>query len=99
MHSFKQWKALFIVTFVVALASPAFGQAVYGTIYGTVTDPTGAAVPDATITVTDETKGTSVTATSNGSGAYSVACFISPTTLASRSFATFRAFSFPYTAM
>jgi hypothetical protein len=47
-------------------------QAVYGSVYGTVTDNTGAAIPNATITVTDEGKGTSVTAQSNDSGAFSV---------------------------
>src|ERR1700722_18689498 len=47
-------------------------QAVYGSVYGTVTDNTGAAIPNATITVTDEAKGTSVTAKSNDSGAFSV---------------------------
>ncbi|MGI8769844.1 MAG: TonB-dependent receptor [Acidobacteriaceae bacterium] len=47
-------------------------QAVYGSINGTVTDNTGASIPNATITVTDEAKGTSVTAQSNGSGGYTV---------------------------
>ncbi len=37
-----------------------------------VTDPTGAAIPNATITVSDESKGTSVQATSNQSGEYTV---------------------------
>jgi hypothetical protein len=50
----------------------AHAQAVYGSVYGTVTDASGAAIPGATITVTDESKGTSVTAKSNESGAYSV---------------------------
>lgn len=50
----------------------AFGQAVYGSIIGTVTDSTGAAIPDATITVTDEAKGTSVNVQSNGSGEFTV---------------------------
>ena len=50
----------------------AFGQAVYGSIYGTVVDSTGAAIPDATITVTDEAKGITVTAQSNGSGEFTV---------------------------
>jgi hypothetical protein len=50
----------------------AFGQAVYGSIYGTVTDATGAAVPGATVTVTDEAKGTSVTVQSDGSGEFRV---------------------------
>ena len=47
-------------------------QAVYGSVNGTVTDASGAAIPGATITVTDETKGTSVTAKSNESGNYTV---------------------------
>jgi hypothetical protein len=50
----------------------AFGQAVYGSIIGTVTDTTGAVVPDATITVTDEAKGTSVNVQSNGSGEFTI---------------------------
>ncbi|HUN86709.1 MAG TPA: carboxypeptidase regulatory-like domain-containing protein [Terracidiphilus sp.] len=47
-------------------------QSVYGSIFGTVSDSTGAAIPGATITVKDETKGTVVTTTSNTSGDYSV---------------------------
>jgi outer membrane receptor protein involved in Fe transport len=50
----------------------AFGQAVYGSIYGTVTDSTGAAIPDATVTVKDEAKGISVTAQSNGAGEFTI---------------------------
>jgi len=46
------------------------GQAVYGSLNGTVTDNTGAVVPNATITVIDVSKGTSVTVQSNGSGEY-----------------------------
>ena len=43
-------------------------QAIYGSVYGTVTDNTGAAIPNATITVTDKSKGTSVQVTSNQIG-------------------------------
>ena len=50
----------------------AVAQAVYGSVYGTVTDATGAIVPNASITVTDITKGTSVTTQSNGSGEWRV---------------------------
>jgi Carboxypeptidase regulatory-like domain len=52
--------------------TPAQAQSVYGSIFGTVTDASGAAIPGATITVKDESKGTIVTATSNASGDYSV---------------------------
>jgi len=54
------------------LTVSASAQSVYGSIYGTVTDKTGAAVAGATVTVKDEAKGTIVTVTSNGSGDYSV---------------------------
>ena len=58
------------LTLMLPVASHA--QAVYGSITGTVTDQTGAAIPNATITVTDEEKGTTVTETSNGSGEFTV---------------------------
>jgi hypothetical protein len=47
-------------------------QAVFGSIFGTVTDPSGAAVPNAKVTVTDTSKGTSEETTSNEAGNYSV---------------------------
>jgi hypothetical protein len=54
------------------LTVPASAQSVYGSIFGTVSDNTGAVIPDATISVTSATKNTTVTVTSNGSGDYSV---------------------------
>jgi len=54
------------------LVAPASAQSVYGSIFGTVSDNTGAVIPDATISVTSATKNTTVTVTSNGSGDYSV---------------------------
>ena len=50
----------------------ALGQAVYGSILGTVTDPTGAAVNGAKVTATSQTKNVSIVATTNESGNYSV---------------------------
>ncbi len=61
-----------LVACVCGWTRTAQAQAIYGTIYGTVTDTTGAAIPNATITVTDESKGTSVQVTSNQSGGYTV---------------------------
>ena len=55
---------------LLPLAPSAMAQAVYGTIVGTVTDNTGAAVPKATVTVTTLAKGTSVTVQSNDSGEF-----------------------------
>jgi Carboxypeptidase regulatory-like domain/TonB dependent receptor len=48
------------------------GQAIYGSIYGQVTDSSGAAVPNATVTVKNVAKGTSVQATTNSIGEYTV---------------------------
>ncbi len=47
-------------------------QVIHGSINGQVTDTTGAAIPNATITVTDVSKGTSVQVTTNQSGEYLV---------------------------
>jgi hypothetical protein len=59
--------------------SLAFGQAVYGSIFGTVTDPSGAAVGNAKVIVTSASKATSVEAISNDSGNYSVTHLIPDT--------------------
>jgi hypothetical protein len=59
---------LTITGFVLWLSSFALGQAVYGSINGTVTDPSGAAVPNATVTVTDTDRGVSYRTTSNTAG-------------------------------
>ena len=56
----------------IAGTPAAQAQAVYGSILGTVTDPQGAAVPNAKVTVTNQRKGTSDTTTSNSDGNYSV---------------------------
>src|SRR5258706_5555010 len=56
----------------VAVTPAAQAQAVYGSIIGTVTDPQGAAVANAKVTVTNQRKGTSDTTTSNADGNYSV---------------------------
>jgi hypothetical protein len=55
---------------VLCLPAGSYAQTVYGSIFGTVTDNTGAAIPNATITVTDEQKGTVVTVQSNAAGEY-----------------------------
>jgi len=54
------------------LTVPASAQSVYGSIFGTVADSTGAIVPGATVTVTDEAKGTVVSVISNAAGDYTV---------------------------
>ncbi|MBV9266535.1 MAG: TonB-dependent receptor, partial [Acidobacteriaceae bacterium] len=48
----------------------ANAQQVFGSIYGTITDPSGSAVSNAKVTVTDVSKGTSFDVTTNESGIY-----------------------------
>ena len=67
------WVAVAALSLLCGLCVPAaFGQAVYGSILGTVTDPSGAAVNGAKVTVTSQTKNTSLADTTNESGNYSV---------------------------
>jgi len=67
------WAAFAAFTLLCSAWVPvAVGQAVYGSILGTVTDPSGAAVSGAKVTVTSQTKNISTTDTTNESGNYSV---------------------------
>jgi hypothetical protein len=69
---------LFLVLALVfgVTASKSSGQAVYGTILGTVTDQQGAAVAGAKVTVTSVTKNTTETAETNADGNYTVSHLI-----------------------
>jgi hypothetical protein len=52
-------------------AQQAAAQVLYGSIVGNVTDPTHAAVPDATVTIVETNTGQSRTAATNHAGPYS----------------------------
>ena len=56
-----------LIVFLCALAAEA--QVTTGTIQGTVTDPTGAVIPSAIVTLSNQA-GVAQSATSNGNGAY-----------------------------
>ncbi|MCU1302255.1 MAG: Cna B-type protein [Candidatus Sulfotelmatobacter sp.] len=65
--------AVAALTLLCAFWTPnASAQAVYGSILGTITDPSGAAVANAKVTVIDQRKGTKDETTTNDSGNYSV---------------------------
>ena len=73
--SFLTRRSIFFSLFFLFLASftsNAVAQAVYGSLFGTVTDNTGAVVPDATITVTDPSKGVPSVTHTDASGEYLV---------------------------
>src|SRR5437867_10014964 len=62
-------KALSAFAFLM-LSSNLFGQATSGGIFGTVTDPTGAVVANAKVTITNVSKGVTVSTATNESGNY-----------------------------
>ena len=79
---FADWKRVFALAvvsmLVVAPAGMLHGQSAgTGTITGTVTDTTGAVVPNATVTLTDTDTSVSHTVTSTGAGTYT-APFLQP---------------------
>jgi hypothetical protein len=53
-----------------AFTVSTFGQAVYGSIFGTITDASGAAVPNAKVTITNTGTNVTETAKTNESGNY-----------------------------
>jgi carboxypeptidase family protein len=60
------------VACLVFASIASHGQATTGQIGGQVTDPTGAVVPDASITITDEAKGVSFAGRADAAGNYTV---------------------------
>lgn len=72
------WCVLAIVGLLLS-GQHALAQATTGQIVGTVTDPTGAAIPGAKVTVTDVSKGTTSTLTSNGAGEFTLSQLIPDT--------------------
>ena len=75
----KWGRIVAIAACAIFLSTSSYAQAVYGTIFGSVTDNTGAAIPGATITITDTNKGTTVTATANEAGEFTVGHLIPDT--------------------
>jgi hypothetical protein len=62
--------ALATLAMVLALAVAGYGQVVNATLSGSVTDPTGAVIPEASVTATNVATGISTKTTTNASGNY-----------------------------
>jgi hypothetical protein len=62
--------ACLLVATVVAFPTLLFGQGYFGTVSGTLTDPSGAVIQGAKVTLVDEQKGYQFTATSDANGRY-----------------------------
>ena len=72
MQGLKKMRSALFAVGLAMVGTAAIAQAIYGSLYGTVTDSTGAVIPNATVVVTDTAKGTSSTVTANESGNYTV---------------------------
>ncbi|MDQ2844224.1 MAG: TonB-dependent receptor [Acidobacteriota bacterium] len=74
MVSFRRGSSFCLATafaLLVLSSAAVYAQQVFGNIIGAVTDPSGSAVANAKVTITDVTKGTSSSVTTNESGQYS----------------------------
>jgi len=56
-------RAFAVALLLLACGRPSVGQAVYGNIIGTVSDPSGATVPNAAVVILDLDRGVSYQAT------------------------------------
>jgi Carboxypeptidase regulatory-like domain len=63
---------VFLTTFLIGFSAAAFGAqgGNAGVIHGTVTDPTGAVIPGATVRLTNQVSGVDQTATTNPTGQF-----------------------------
>jgi hypothetical protein len=66
--SLTVWLAVLLA--LAAFTTPTFAQQVFGSIYGTVADASGAAVANAKVTITDQSKGTKFEVSTDASGNY-----------------------------
>jgi len=64
----KMMAIVFLAMFALLVNTTTFGQAVYGNIVGTVTDPQGSAVAGARVIITDTQRQTTVTTVTNNDG-------------------------------
>jgi hypothetical protein len=63
---------LFVFVILAICGLPVFGQVTTGSIVGSVTDPTGAVVPNATVTAKNKATGKESTATTTDSGNFNI---------------------------
>src|SRR5256885_11190902 len=67
---FKAFVIALSIVLAVSLTTPVLGQTVFGTILGTVTDPSGAVMPNVVITVTNQGENISREVRSDAQGNY-----------------------------
>ena len=70
VHSRTHFFAYIFLAVLLAVPSLLFAQVYTGSVTGVVTDPSGAVVPSAKVTLTDQDKGYTFTATTDSNGRY-----------------------------
>ena len=71
MHSFRKLtQCLSVLAFALACLSTTFAQVTNGTVRGVITDPNGAAVTNAKVTITKKSTSASSTTQTSGSGQF-----------------------------
>src|SRR5881396_314498 len=70
MHHLKTILIVLVIAVLLSFARAAFGQAVFGNITGTVTDPSGAGVPNAEVAITDLDRSITYPTKTNAVGNY-----------------------------
>ena len=66
------WRSVLLALLVSAMAVTGSAQALYGSLVGNVTDETGAALPGATVTITQRETNLSRDIVTNETGGYNV---------------------------
>src|SRR5450755_3373410 len=64
--------AFLVAVLLVLCSSPSFAQGTTGSLRGQILDPSGAGVPGAKVTVTNQNTGVSVTLQTTSAGTYEV---------------------------
>jgi len=67
---------LLVTALMLLLSNPASAQRTTGTLRGQVLDPTGAVVPDAPVTITNQETGVTLKVTTTSAGTYTVPSLI-----------------------
>ena len=70
--SLKLWVIAALTATIWLLPTQAAGQAIYGSLTGTITDTSSAAVPGATVAIKNEDTGLELTGTTDSSGTYTI---------------------------
>ncbi|MGH9675335.1 MAG: carboxypeptidase-like regulatory domain-containing protein, partial [Bryobacteraceae bacterium] len=70
MRKSRATETMLVCVMAMLIASPATAQVLYGSIVGTILDPSGSVVPGATVSITDKQTGLTRETTADAQGRY-----------------------------